>query len=70
MPSRKGWKMGEEKLLIANYHTNTIEELVLLLGRGQDSINAKIKRLKAEGRLEGGKTGDTIQRALTQRRTK
>lgn len=70
MSIRKGWKIPEERLLIENYHTKTIAELVEILDRNQDSINAKIKRLKAEGRLEGGKTEDTVQRSLTQRKTK
>lgn len=70
MPARKGWKIPEERILIENYHTKTIAELVKLLDRNQDSINAKIKRLKAEGRLDGGKTDDTIHRALIQRNVK
>jgi len=70
--ARKGWRLEEEKLLIENYHTKTIAELIELFKkldrpRNQDSINAKIKRLKAEGRLEGGKTEDTVTRSLTQR---
>lgn len=65
---RKGWRRDEEQLLIENYHTSTINELVRMLGRNADSINAKIKRLKADGRIEGGKTEDTVQRSLTQRR--
>lgn len=67
---RKGWKRPEEKLLIENYQTKTIQELIQMLGgqRNQDSINAKIKRLKAEGRIEGGKTEETVKRSLKQRR--
>jgi DNA-binding transcriptional regulator PaaX len=36
--------------------------------RTEDAINAKIKRLKAEGKLDGYKDGDTVFRSLTQRR--
>ena len=65
---RKGWRRDVESVLINNYHTSTIYELVRMLGRNADSINAKIKRLKADGKLTGGKTEDTVQRSLTQRR--
>ena len=66
---RKGWRREEENLLIENYNIMTIVELrKLLKGRSPDSINAKIKRLKAEGRSEGQKTDDTVTRALIQRR--
>jgi len=69
---RKGWQLGEEKLLIENYKTKTISELIEMFAkldrpRNKDSINAKIKRLKAEGRIEGGKTEETIARSLKQR---
>jgi len=69
---RKGWQLGEEKLLIENYKTKTISELIEMFAkldrpRNKDSINAKIKRLKAEGRIEGGKTKETITRSLKQR---
>lgn len=67
MNINKGWKKEEERLLITNYHTKTILELVDLIGRNQEAINAKIKRLKAKGRLEGNKTEETVQRALRQR---
>jgi hypothetical protein len=67
---RRGWRRDEEKLLIENYQTKTIVELIQMLGRNQDSINAKIKRLKAEGRIEGGKTEETVRRSLKQRRIK
>ena len=66
---RKGWRREEETLLIENYHTMTIVELrKLLKGRSPDSINAKIKRLKSEGRIKGQKTDDTVTRSLIQRR--
>ena len=65
---RRSWLREEEKLLINNYYTMTIFELrKLLKGRSQDSINAKIKRLKAERRIEGQKTDDTVTRSLIQR---
>lgn len=69
---RKNWQRDEEKLLIEQYKIKTILELVsmfLHMGRprNQDSINAKIKRLKAEGKIEGGKTETTIKRSLKQR---
>ena len=66
---RKGWRREEELLLTDNYSVMTIQELrKLLKGRSADSINAKIKRLKAEGRLDGQKTDDTVTRSLKQRR--
>lgn len=64
---RKGWMRSEENLLVQHYKTLTIQELVRLLGRSQDSINAKIKRLKSEGKLEGEKEEATVKRALSQR---
>jgi len=66
--SRKGWKYSEEKVLIDNYETKTIKELEAMLpGRNADMINAKIKRLKASGRLGKGKDEEAIQRAYAQR---
>jgi len=35
--------------------------------RGRESINNKIKRLKAAGKIAEGKTDDTVQRAYEQR---
>ncbi len=69
---RKGWRLDEEKLLIEYYSTKTITELMeifvkLKRPRNQDSINAKIKRLKADGRIKGGKTKETVSRSLLQR---
>ena len=65
---RRGWKFSEEKVLIANYEKKTIRELEAMLpGRNADMINAKIKRLKAMGRLDKGKDDDTVQRAYQQR---
>lgn len=66
MRKRKGnsWRSIEEKLLIENYSVKTIQELMELLPkRSQESINNKIKRLKAAGKLIGGKESEVIQRA-------
>lgn len=66
--ARKGWTYSEEKILINNYNTKTIKELKLLLpGRKMDSINSKIKRLKASGKIKDGKTEDTKDRSYIQR---
>ena len=66
---RKGWRRDEEQFLLDNYDSMTILELKKALkGRSSDSINAKIKRLKREGRLSGQKTDDTVTRSLKQRR--
>jgi len=65
---RRGWRYSEEKVLMDNYETKTIKELEALLpGRNADMINAKIKRLKAIGRLSSGKDDNTVQRAYQQR---
>jgi hypothetical protein len=71
---RRGWHIKEEEFLIGNYATMTIKELQSSLknlsnrDRTPDSINAKIKRLKAEGKIEGQKDEVAIQRSLVQRR--
>jgi len=71
---RRGWHIKEEEFLIKHYADMTIKELKIefenLSGRKRsaDSINAKIKRLKAEGRIEGHKDEGTVNRALIQRR--
>ncbi len=36
--------------------------------RSADSINAKIKRMKAEGKIEGHKEQEAVNRSLIQRR--
>lgn len=65
----KRWTMLEEELLAENYQTMTIKELMELLpGKSQDSINAKIKRLKKKEKIEGSKNKDVIDRAYRQRR--
>lgn len=68
MIARKGWKYSEEKILLDNYNIKTIKELEdLLPGRNADSINAKIKRMKASGKIAEGKTDETKQRSYQQR---
>lgn len=74
MAKRGDWKDNEEEFLIKNYSLMTIKELVeglrTLEGRNRtdESVNSKIKRLKAEGKIQGGKESDTVYRSLTQRR--
>lgn len=68
MARRRGWSYTEERLLVENYNTMTIKELEhLLSGRKADSINCKIKRLKANGKIDAGKDVDTVKRAYQQR---
>lgn len=70
MARRKDWGKTDENKLIENYPIKTIQELMLMFpGRSQDSINTKIKRLKAEGKISGGKVEETIQRSYEQRGT-
>lgn len=65
---KRGWSYTEERVLIENYDKKTIKELILLLPkRNADSINCKIKRLKAAGKLSGGKTDETKYRSYVQR---
>jgi len=60
--------------LVNNYAVMTIKELqdglmeISNRNRTADSINAKIKRLKAEGKIEGQKDEQAVQRSLVQRR--
>jgi hypothetical protein len=71
---RRGWHIKEEEFLINYYADMTIKELKKELEnlsgrkRSADSINAKIKRLKAEGKIEGRKDERAINRSLIQRR--
>ena len=71
---RRGWHMKEEEFLVNNYETMTIYELKDGLEelsnrkRTADSINAKIKRLKAEGKILGEKNQEAVTRSLIQRR--
>lgn len=70
MVRRKGWTYTEEGKLIEHYHTKTIKELeVIFPNRSRESINNKIKRLKAQGKIIDGKINSTIQRAYKQRGT-
>ena len=64
----KPWMRTEITKLTENYANSTIFELETLLDRPADSINAKIKRLKAEGKLPEPKTEAAIKRAYEQRR--
>ena len=66
---KKTWGYTDEKLLIQHYHTMTIKELLRFFpDRSAESINAKIKRLKRQGKIQGYKDPDTHTRALCQRR--
>lgn len=74
--ARREWHMVEEQFLIDNYDKMTIKELrdglnslsLINKPRSPDSINAKIKRMKAEGKIEGYKDQDTVKRSLIQRK--
>jgi len=81
--ARRGWHMKEEEFLISNYTVLTIKEIkkgledlankdrsekLKKIVRTPDSINAKIKRLKAEGKIEGQKDELAVHRSLIQRR--
>jgi hypothetical protein len=71
---RKEWHMKEEEFLIDNYAKMTIKELqngiknLSNRDRTADSINTKIKRLKASNKIKGQKDKTTVHRSLTQRR--
>lgn len=66
--NRKNWTYSEERVLIDNYETCTIKELEILLpNRNNESINAKIKRLKKNGKLAGNKDEKATKRAFLQR---
>lgn len=68
MPRKRNWGVSEKKKLMDNYANSTIQELMEMLpGRSQESINNKIKRMKAEGKIKGGKENEAIQRAYEQR---
>lgn len=65
---RKNWTYSEERILIDNYSTSTIGELIELLPvRDADAINCKVKRLKKQNRLIEGKTKETVERSYLQR---
>ena len=64
----KRWKFSEEKILIDNYSSKTIYELMELLPtRDQDSINCKIKRLKKQSRIDFTKSKEAVARSYKQR---
>lgn len=68
MARRRGWSFSDEKKLIDNYSIKTIQELMTIFpGRSQESINNKIKRLKAAGKIKGGKDENAVKRAYDQR---
>ena len=68
MVRKKEWRASEIKKLIDNYQDKTIQELMAMFpGRSQESINNKIKRLKAEGKIVGGKVDEAVKRAYEQR---
>jgi hypothetical protein len=65
----KRWTHAEEAELIKYYKEETIQELMERFPfKSQDSINAKIKRLKAKDKIDGTKAKDVVKRAYTQRR--
>lgn len=60
----KRWTFSEEKILIDEYETSTIFELIEMLpGRDLDSINCKIKRMRKQNKITGHKTAETVSRA-------
>ena len=68
MTRKRKWSHSEMKLLMDNYSTKTIQELMVLFpNRSQESVNNKIKRLKAIGKIKGGKEDKAVQRAYDQR---
>jgi hypothetical protein len=68
MARRRTWTYTEKQILIENYETKTIKELMdLLPGRNADMINAQIKRLRAAKKIDGYKNDDVVQRAYEQR---
>lgn len=65
---RRGWSYREKQLLIEKYHASTIKELEELFpNRTRDSINSEIKRLKATGKISGGRTDEAKRRSYQQR---
>ena len=65
---RRGWSHTETKVLIECYDQCTIKELELTFPeRSRESINNKIKRLKAAGKIAEGRDEVTIKRAYEQR---
>ena len=68
MVRRRNWTHTEEKVLVNNYKTKTIKELLELLPkRDALSINCKIHRLKASEKIDSNKDKETVQRSYYQR---
>ena len=68
MARRKKWLNSETKLLIDNYNTKSIKELMdLFPTRSQDSINNRIKHLKANKKIKEEKSQEAITRSYKQR---
>lgn len=68
MARRRKWLDSETKLLIDNYKTKSIKELIdLLPARSQDSINNRIKYLKASKKIKEEKSQEAITRSYKQR---
>lgn len=71
MGRKKDWNTTDEKKLIDFYSKKTIQELMIIFpNRTQEGINNKIKRLKAAGKIKGGKESEVIQRSYDQRKDK
>lgn len=65
---RRQWSRSEERVLVDEYPKRTIKELENLFPeRSRESINNKIKRLKAQGRISDDKLDDAVKRAYEQR---
>lgn len=68
MARRRTWTYTEKQILIDNYETKTIKELMdMLPGRNADMINAQIKRLRAAKKIDGYKEEEVVKRAYEQR---
>ena len=62
------WTFSEEKILIDNYSTCTVFELMEQLpGIDEDSINCKIKRMRKQNKILTHKTPETVSRAHKER---
>lgn len=68
MSQKRTWLYAEKKILLDNYQTKTIKELLdLLPRRSAEAINNQIKRLKKDGKINESKSKDAIDRAYLQR---
>lgn len=62
------WTFSEEKILIDNYSTCTVFELIdKLPGRDEDSINCKVKRMRKQNKILTHKTPETVSRSHKER---